>query len=103
MENAYTLLNCFAELQHFRAMRLQQMKQEQQQRMSLESQGHGVLTEVSQTHLQASKSLIHEEAEPTQRPVHKTLQAASAGSHELRISTTVSHVCQRYSGDHFML
>ncbi|KAL3139563.1 hypothetical protein ABBQ38_003883 [Trebouxia sp. C0009 RCD-2024] len=42
-----------AELQHFRDMRLQQLKQAKQQTHLLESQGHGVLTEVSQAHCQA--------------------------------------------------
>lgn len=83
-------------------MRLQQLKQEQQQRMSLESQGHGVLTEISQTHLQASKSTVPEEAVPTQRLSHETLHAVSTGSHKLRKATPVSHVCEWYSGEHLM-
>ena len=83
MENAQIcqLLEWFAELQHFRIMRLQQLKQEQQQKTALESQGHGVLIEVSQPHLQVSESLKPEHTVPMQRPVHRTLHAASAGPH----------------------
>lgn len=51
----HSSLTSSVELQHFRDMRLQQLKHAKQQTRLLESRGHGVLAEVSQAHCQASK------------------------------------------------
>ena len=42
-------LLCIAELQHLRDMRLRQLRQESQQKLNLESQGHGSITESTLT------------------------------------------------------
>ena len=83
-------------------MRLQQLKQEKQQKTSLESQGHGVLTEVSQAHCQASNALevfTSQSYAKLAMPVRVMYMVVCAGSDTFTDVTVVPRVSGWCSGD----